>query len=253
MTPATPSDEETAKFLMDLASRTITDDSPVWLGLSQEETVNNSAFINLWGTSQPQTVENGKVAMKRSSSFKWEITDSHISGWSLCEIPKADVSYCVKDTCYNVYPTALTNIEAVYMFCELIGGRAAIPQTPELAKQVATYLEKMYLIAATGVFLNGTLLTDENQNVIGNSDDWPFITPPLNKDLKCVLLLRGYFFKVLVTQIDFFPCVRLKLQMKKMTKTSKVVENVKVVVVEKARRVGDVDVKLEINCCCVKY
>ncbi|XP_076333355.1 uncharacterized protein LOC143237713 isoform X2 [Tachypleus tridentatus] len=117
MTPATPSDEETAKFLMDLASRTITDDSPVWLGLSQEETVNNSAFINLWGTSQPQTVENGKVAMKRSSSFKWEITDSHISGWSLCEIPK--------------------------------GGRAAIPQTPELAKQVATYLEKMYLIAAT--------------------------------------------------------------------------------------------------------
>ncbi|XP_076333354.1 uncharacterized protein LOC143237713 isoform X1 [Tachypleus tridentatus] len=149
MTPATPSDEETAKFLMDLASRTITDDSPVWLGLSQEETVNNSAFINLWGTSQPQTVENGKVAMKRSSSFKWEITDSHISGWSLCEIPKADVSYCVKDTCYNVYPTALTNIEAVYMFCELIGGRAAIPQTPELAKQVATYLEKMYLIAAT--------------------------------------------------------------------------------------------------------
>ncbi|XP_022256981.1 uncharacterized protein LOC111089210 [Limulus polyphemus] len=88
LTPAKPTDEDTAKFLMNLAKRTITDDYPVWLSLSQEETVNNSAFINLWGTYQPQTVVDGKVAMKRKSGFKWEITNPSTEGWSLCEIPK---------------------------------------------------------------------------------------------------------------------------------------------------------------------
>ncbi|XP_013784147.1 uncharacterized protein LOC106468274 [Limulus polyphemus] len=88
MTPAKPPDEETAMFLMDLANRTITNNSYVWLGLSQEETVNSSAFSNLWRESQPQTVEHGKVRMNGEDGYKWEIADPSSKGWTLCEIPK---------------------------------------------------------------------------------------------------------------------------------------------------------------------
>ncbi|XP_076332603.1 uncharacterized protein LOC143237343 isoform X2 [Tachypleus tridentatus] len=191
MTPAKPSDEETAKFLMDLASRTITDDSPVWLGLSQEETVNNSAFINLWGTSQPQTVEDGKVAMNRISNFKWEVTDPQTYGWPICEIPKAKLLYCVNNNCYTLYPTLVKSDKAILKVCELVGKKAAVLKTPELAKQLAGFYSFGESRIWIGIYLYDTRLVDVNQNVIGNRDEWSFETGEFDTEQKCIFMLSG--------------------------------------------------------------
>ncbi|XP_076334464.1 uncharacterized protein LOC143238262 [Tachypleus tridentatus] len=194
MTPAKPSDEETAKFLMDLANRSITNDNPVWLGLSQEDTVNSSAFSNIWRDFQPQTVKRGVVRMSNDDGFRWEIADPETNGWTLCEIPKANLTYCVNDTCYTLYPTRIQGENAVYKFCELAGEKIAVPNTPELAKQLATFLSMDYLYIRTGIYLNGTVLMDRDRNVIGNRDEWPFRKGRFSIYETCVMLKSGELY-----------------------------------------------------------
>ncbi|XP_076334500.1 uncharacterized protein LOC143238294 [Tachypleus tridentatus] len=194
MTPAKPSDEETAKFLMDLANRTITNNNSVWLGLSQEETVNSSAFSNLWRESQPQTVERGVVRMSNEDGFRWEIADPETNGWTLCEIPKAKLTYCVNGTCYTLYPTRIQGENAVHKFCELAGKTIAVPQTPELAKELALFFSKCPLQIRTGIYLNDTILLDINQIVIGCRDEWPFKEGNFSIYQTCVMLKSGELY-----------------------------------------------------------